>query len=220
MKAKHLVWRAAALALVVMMILSGCSTPATSTLVPTIDLQPTFDAVAAEAAKTVIAGLTQNAPTAAPVVPTATLAPSSTPLPTETALPTFTPVPPTATLRPWTATPAVAPTSSYNCTVTEQSPIFGADFDKNAPFDGNWTVKNTSSTTWSKDQVDFKYLSGTKFQDNTDGLDLKSDVAKDGTYKVVIDMTAPKTPGRYSATWAFVSGSNILCPVNVTIDVK
>lgn len=222
MKSNHLAWRIAALALAAIMILSGCSAPAAqSTLVPTIDLQPTLDAVAKEAAKTVVAGLTASAPTATPVVPTSTLAPSSTPIPSFTPPPTFTPAPPTATFIPWTATPAVTATSAV-CSITSASPAYGADFDKNAPFDGNWTVKNLTSTTWSKDSTDFKFISGTKFQDNKDltVLDFKSDVAKNETYNVIVDMTAPNTSGRYSATWAFVQGSNVLCYVSLTIDVK
>ncbi len=59
-----------------------------------------------------------------------------------------------------------------------------------------------------------------KFQVNVDALDLQSDVPVNGTYTVVVDMRAPGTAGRYSATWAFVSGSKTLCILPITIDVK
>lgn len=220
MYSKHILLRLAAILVVI--ALTGCSIPTTRpTLVPTIDLKPTFDAVAAEAVQTVVAQMTQNAPTPAP--PTDTPAPTATSAPTETPLPSFTPAPsltPTNTLIPWTNTPRATATYAYNCKINESLPDYGSDFPPNAPFDGKWKVTNTSDKTWSKDAVDFKYLSGTKFQDRVDALDLKNDVDKNESYTVIIDMTAPNNVGRYSATWGFVQGSTILCAVNVTIDVR
>lgn len=139
-------------------------------------------------------------------------------------MPSFTPAPPTLTptntLIPWTNTPRATATYAYNCTINEQGPAYGDDFPKNAPFDGSWTVTNTGSKVWEAGQVDFKYISGTKFQDNVSALDLANDVGKDKSYTVVIDMTAPAANGRYSTTWGFVEGGNILCLVGLTIDVK
>jgi hypothetical protein len=217
MSSKHLVLRIAA-ALAALIILVGCRAPVNLPVEPTADLKPTFDAVATESAQTVVADMTKNAPTATQVVPTE--APSSTPLPTDTVIPTFTSIPPTNTPIPWTATPRAVATIAYGCKVNAQLPKFGESFDKNSPFDGKWTVTNTAEKTWSKDQVDFKYISGTKFQEHVDALDLTSDVAKSNEYTVIIDMLAPKDSGRYSATWAFVQGSTILCPVYVTVNVK
>ncbi len=220
MSSKHFILRVAA-GLAVVFILAGCSFQVQQpTLVPTIDIQPTLDAVKQEAAQTVVAGITASAPTEAP---TSTLAPSATTAPSSTPLPSFTPVPTLAapTLAPWTNTPQATNTPiTYACTVNEQSPAFGDSFPVNAPFDGKWKVTNTSSDTWGKDAVDFKYISGTKFQEHVDLVDLTADVAHDGTYTVIIDMLAPKTAGRYSTTWAFVQGSKILCPVYLTIVVK
>ncbi len=221
MSSKHILSRLAAILVVI--VLTGCSFPTrANSAEPTVDLKPTFDAVAAEAVSTVVAQMTQNAPTAAPA--TATLAPTETPADTETPLPTFTPAPPTLTptrtLIPWTATPRATATYAYNCTINEQSPAFGDSFPKNAPFDGKWKVTNTGSTTWSRDSVDFKYIGGTKFQDHVDLLDLPNDVAEDQSVTVIIDMTAPNNLGRYSASWAFVQGNQILCLVGLTINVK
>ena len=225
MNSKHVILRAAAV-LAVIILLTGCGLPTRATLpAPTADLKPTFDAVAAEAVQTVVAQMTQNAPTAPPApADTATVAPTETPANTDTPVATFTPAPPTATATrtfvPWTNTPRATATYGYNCRIDKSSPGFGDDFPTNAPFDGRWKVTNRSSVTWGKDSVDFKYISGTKFQDDVDALDLTQDVDEDESYTVVIDMTAPNTAGRYSATWGFVQGGQILCAVNVTIDVK
>jgi hypothetical protein len=225
MNSKHVISRVIlrAAAVLALIVLSGCSLPLQATTVPpTQDLKPTFDAVAAEAVQTVVAQITQSVPTAAPA--TATIAPTNTPAFTDTPVPTFTPAPPTATptrtFVPWTNTPRATATYGYNCRITEQGPGYGDDFPARSPFDGRWKVKNTSDETWRASDVDFKYLSGTKFQDDVDTLDLGGDVDEDEEYTVIIDMTAPETAGRYSATWGFVQGGKILCAVNVTIDVK
>ncbi len=222
MLSKNTIFRLSTILIIIALVGCGLPTRATTAPAPTADLKPTFDAVAAEAVQTVVAQMTQNAPTAAPA--TNTPEPTYTAAPTETPLPSFTPAPPTLTptntLIPWTNTPAATSTPAYQCKIDEQGPGFGDDFLVNAPFDGRWKVTNTSSTTWKANETDFKYLSGTKFQDNVDALDLTADVAKDGSYTVIIDMTAPTTPGRYSATWGFVQGGSVVCLVGLTIDVK
>jgi hypothetical protein len=225
MSSKHLVVRVMVV-LAALITLVGCATPVKSPVEPTADMKPTFNAIATESAQTVVADLTKNAPTGTPVVlteaPANTIAPTDTAVPADTAVPTFTPVPPTdtPTLVVWTVTPRATATYGYYCTINLSQPAYGASFDKNAPFDGKWTVTNTADKTWSKGDVDFKYISGTKFQEHVDIVDLTSDVAKGSSYTVIIDMLAPGTAGRYSATWAFVQGGAILCPVYVTINVK
>lgn len=137
-------------------VLAGCSSP-TATVAPTagpttaattaptspaptaaatVDLQPTFNAKTQSAA-TVIANLTQNAPTAAPVIPatatpaaqpTATAAPSSTPLPRATTAPTAAATATTA-LKPWTLVPTQAP---YNCMAIDYSPKASVSYSPSA----------------------------------------------------------------------------------------
>jgi hypothetical protein len=217
------------------MLLPGCSFGNMPTIEPTIDTGPTFEVVKTESAKTVVAELTKSAgasldqPTATLVAITATEGPAdtATPAPTNTLaatpIPSFTPVTPTMT---FTRTlppppPAATPTPlNTGCTITSQSPAAGADFDKNGDFDGNWVVRNEASTTWSASSVDFKYISGTKFQTNVDSIDLPADVAKNGTINLIIDMRAPGVAGRYYTTWALVDGSTRLCTVSLTIDVN
>lgn len=211
-------------------LVSGCSFGSMPTAAPQVDTAPTFQAVQTEAAKTVVAELTQIAPTPTLVLPSTT---NTEPAPaTETAQPTMTntsapatvAVPPTATFTSAAPTATLRPVSTATpvntaCRIEDQSPVFGADLNRNADFDGVWKVKNTSKTIWSSSAVDIKYLSGTKFQTKVDILDLPSDVAVDGTYTVVLDMRAPDQTGRFSTTWAITQGSTALCTMSLTIDV-
>ena len=219
---KHLAYKALAV-LAIASILSGCGGVVAPEEVPTVDSQATFAVIQTQAVQTVVAGLTLNAPTATPVTPTNTPAPTDTPAPTATAtlaLPTNTPVPPTATFIPWTLTPSNTPTSSYKCTISEQSPAYGATFKPKDSFDGRWVVKNTSSDTWAAANTDIAYVSGTKFQENTDVVDLSADVAKDGSTTIIVDMVAPKDNGTYSTAWAVRSGSTTVCMLYLTIKVE
>jgi len=223
--------------LLIAAILAGCSlqfnvpTPTTAptiahnteenskpTTAPTEDVQPTLDMVKTQAAQTVVAELTLNAPTATPITPT------STATATVTLGPTNTPVPPTAkptaTFIPWTATPKYTATPlGYACVITEATPKSTDQIKVSTDFDGRWVVKNTGTITWLKSGVDFKYISGTKFQVLGDLFDMKSDVAPDASYTVIVDMKAPVDAGTYQTTWAIVQGSLTICTLNLTVTV-
>jgi hypothetical protein len=152
-----------------------------STTAPTVDIQPTLDMVKTQAAQTVVADLTLNAPTATPITPTSTATATATQGPTNTPVPPT--ARPTATLVPWTATPKYTATPlGYACSVTSTSPKSTDPIKVGTDFDGNWVVKNTGTVTWLKNAVDFKYISGTKFQTVGDLFDFKSDVAPDASY--------------------------------------
>lgn len=219
--------------LAIVSILAGC-TGAAPTAQPTEDpaaAQATIAAVQTQAAATVVAGITANAPEAtATSEPTATTEPTATsePQPTETiAQPTVTQAPPTPTWAPlFTNTPPGTVTatftttpSSYSCTITESSPEVGYDLAPGTDFDASWTAKNTGTNTWLGSEVDIKYVSGTKMHEGSDLRDLPGDVAKDSTFKFILDMIAPNEVGRYTSTWAMVQGSTTLCTFTVTIDV-
>ena len=244
-------------AIAILAVLSGC---ATATATPTaasnppantpqiVDQQATVAALGTQVAGTVIAGLTQNAPTpgttevptdttvpttaATTEVPTATTAPatstptlSPTPTATNTPAATNTPVPPTlaptATFIPWTATPSrTATLSTYNCTVTDVSPAATASQKTGADFDGRWVIKNTGSLAWNHTDVDIKYLSGTKFQvAGESAMDMKTDVAAGASVTVIVDMIAPADAGTFYASWALVQGSLNICNMNLTVVV-
>jgi len=215
--------------LAIVSFLAGCNqaTPAVPTIDP-VSIEVTKGVIQTQAAATVIAGLTLNAPTATQTsLPTATSEP-----PTATVPPTATEVPPTATIEPTativhptftlaptnTAAPSATP-SSFKCSITEQSPEFGLDVKPGSDFDAVWVVKNTGSDAWGANNVDFKYISGTKMHEGNDARDMGGDVAVDKTVKLILDMIAPKDKGRYTATWGLVSGPNTLCVFSVTVDV-
>jgi hypothetical protein len=215
---------------VIAAIIAGCSTPPTATLAPTaiteteptVNVQPTLNMVKTQAAQTVVANLTQNAPKATPITPTTTN--TSTPAVTATLALTNTPVPPTArptaTYIPWTATPIYTATSvAYSCSITEVSPKATDTIKVGVDFDGRWVVKNTGTQTWLKADVDIKYLSGTKFQTKGDLFDMMSDVVKDASYTVIVDMKAPADAGTYNASWALVLGGQSFCTMNLTVVV-
>lgn len=207
-------------------MLAGCAT-ATPTLAPTAmattDPQPTLNAMGTQAAKTVVADLTKNAPSATPVTPTATLAPSATTAPSATLAPTRPVIPtalPTATVSAVTITPLISSTpQAYSCTITEVTPKSTDKFAPRADFDGKWIVKNTGSQTWDAQAVDIVYSSGTKMQKKTDSQDLTADVAANASLTVIVDMTAPDAVGTYTTTWLIVRGSQTLCTLNLTVNV-
>ncbi len=214
------------LVMMVAALLAGCSTAAT-TVAPTqgsnSDQQATLDSLRTQVAQTVIANPTLVPPTETPVLETNTPTITSTPTSTITPLPTSTPLPPTFTPTrtpvPWTATPVYTATSTaYNCTITEVTPNSATTIKVGNDFDGRWVVKNTGTETWNHGDIDYKYISGTKFQvAGEDLLDMKSDVAHDASYTFIVDMVAPTTAGTYYATWAVVRSGMTVCTLPLTV---
>ena len=191
------------------------------TAAATVDLQPTFNAVKTQSAATVVANLTQNAPSATPVtpatatqpaLPTATLAPSSTPLPRATAT-----VAATAILTAWTLVPTQA---AYSCSVTDYSPKTTVSYSPGSNFDVQWTVKNTGTQRWLASETDFRYVDGEKMQKNGDIVDLKTDVAPNESYTVGIDMVAPSATGTYKITWQLTYGKISICTLGLSVVIK
>ncbi len=209
------------LAVMAVLILSACGIvpTATPTPSPTVDMKPTFDAIANQAVQTMIANLTLNAPTATPIPPTNTPAPTETNtpvLPTETPAPTSTP---TRVFIAWTHTPT--PTQpAYNCTVTGVSPSSSDTIKVDQDFDGKWTVKNSGLKTWSAENTDARYIEDTKFHTGGGIVDLASDVAPNGTYTIVIDMKAPSGDGKYTTKWGLYLEDGSVCTLSMTINVS
>lgn len=123
-----------------------------------------------------------------------------------------------------TVTPGPSPTSgtvvSGSCQILEVGPTYAAEFPPNATFDSRWKVKNISSSSWTVDTVDFKYLGGTKFYEGESIYDLKAQVDPNGTIDLILDSVAPSSVGLYSMSWGLVQGNTILCNMTVTIRVK
>lgn len=214
-------------------VLMGCTTQ-TVTVIPTtppqatIDPKPTFNAIQTQAAQTVIANLTKNAPSATPVKPTNTVAPSATSAPTNT--PTVAPtatlaatVAPTSTptlaVKLWTLTPTL---STYNCANLSQAPLKTDVMAPYADFDGVWVVQNTGSEIWNNTDLVILYLSGARLQKRADvnNVPFTVSVSHGEQYTVRVDMKAPAVPGVYNTLWAITKGSRAICNLSLTITVK
>jgi len=193
------------------------TTAASPTTAPTVDpqiLASTVSAAKTDAVATAYAQLTQAV--------TATPLPSDTPQATET--PTITPVTPTLTatrtLAPlWTAT-VLATQADYECSITSLAPKSGESITKGSDFDLAVTLKNTGTEKWSTDNIDFRYLSGSKFQKKVDAIDLPSNVDTGDSIDLVVDMTANTDTGTHDASWGLVNGSTTFCTVNISVKVK
>ena len=216
-------------------LLAGCGSPtatvaptaaptqAATTVAPTaaatVDLQPTFNAIKTQSAATVVAALTQNAPSATPVppatatqppLPTATPAPSNTPLPLATATAK-------AVLTAWTLVPTQA---AYSCVVTGYSPKTSVSYPPSSNFDVQWVVKNTGTNRWLASETDFRYVDGVKMQKTGDVMDLKTDVAPNASYTLGIDMVAPTSAGTYRITWQLTYGNISICTLALDVVIK
>lgn len=211
-----------------LIFISGCSLSSfgQAGLAPA-ELTTTYEVMVIDAMKTAIAEITQQAllnPSATntftPLPPTDTPVPSPTPI---TPTPTFTEVPPTYTPLPpiATTTPTVSPTrSDFNCQLVSSSPPLNQVYPPGGDFDGRWTFKNTGSEVWDKDKVDFLFISGTKFQEHVDKLDLSSSVNKGDSIEFIVDMLAPRSAGTYSATWGLKKDDIVFCSATIQIIVK
>jgi hypothetical protein len=200
---------------------TSAPTVALPTTAPTIDVAPTLSQAKTQAVQTFAANLTQNAPTAEPVQPTATSLPTATlpppptavPITPPTAVPTATSVARVSTLQP---TPTL---STYNCVVFYVSPAPGDLVKVDTNFTGMWRVENTGTETWTKDEFVIKYVYGTKFQTDGDVINLDRSVGPLGTYSVNISMKSPDLAGPYYSRWEFQKGNLTVCVLNMTLHV-
>jgi hypothetical protein len=105
------------------------------------------------------------------------------------------------------------------CTLVSVSPS-NQSFSKKADFDAVWVVKNNGTKTWDLKAVDYKYMSGTKMHKHFSAYDFNKTVKPGESIKITVDMTAPSSAGDYTANWAVVEGSTVICNLPVTIRVK
>lgn len=112
------------------------------------------------------------------------------------------------------------PVASGSCSLISMSPGLNATYSPNNELDMRWTVTNTSGSTWSRGQVDYIYISGTKMYTKNPTYDLSTDVPSGNSVDIIVDSKAPSSPGYYSTTWAIVQGSTRLCYLSNTIYVK
>ena len=192
------------------------------TLAPAPTPFPTFDpnSLGTFIAGTANAALTQTAlfitPSATPTfTPTPTKTPSDTPTPTATFI--FLIYSPTAS-----ATVGVSGSggnNDYACTVLAQAPADNSLVGAGSTFQTRWQVKNTGLTLWNSNDIDFRYKSGTKMHMKP-AYDLYKNVAAGDVADMLVDMTAPTTPGVYTTTWKMRAGKTEFCTLTLTVKVQ
>jgi len=217
--------------------LSGCTIPSANAEMPTVDadaVQKTVAAIQTQSVNAAYQQLTQSAlltPAATnTTIPTNTVEPSATPTNTEvppTSTSTNTPIVNTSTPIP-TLTKAVVivvPSSTptqgaYQCSVTSVNPTWNLKVDKGVDFDLKVTFKNIGTKMWDDGDVDFKYISGAKFQKRVDVADLTDDVDPGDKITMAVDMLANTDKGYQSATWALTRSGTEFCWVTIRINVQ
>src|SRR5512133_1825687 len=221
MKRKYLIALSVMLAL--SMLLSGCNLfgPAPTPTLDPLVMQATVDAAINQTMQAVSAIQTSTA--AALPVSTNTVAPTPEPLPTATLQPTWTAVPvviiPTNTFVPVVPTKTKTPTPApYACKLVSTSPAAGTKINVGTDFDGAWKVQNNGTHVWEVGYLDLKYISGTKMQTVADIFDVSTAVAVGGELNLIVDMKAPATAGKYTASWALIMEGVTLCTLPVSIE--
>lgn len=201
-------WRSALVVLAISsLILVGCS--------PAAPTEPTLspDAIYTAAAQTVEAEIA----TRAALNPTATMTftplPSPTmPLPTAAQPAAGTPAAPAApavtagagTVAA-TATLAVAAapgSSAAKYELVSQDPADHSEIAAGVGFDGSWVIKNTGTTTWTK-QYSLVFFIGERLNPGgkTNTYTFTQEVKPGETIKVAADMAAPTKAGEYYSWW-------------------
>jgi hypothetical protein len=205
--------------LILTLLASGCGVANTAAPAPTQDVALTLDAVRTQAVETAEADMASQA-TETMAAATPTLAPTATEIPTATELPTL----PPATLAPtFTSAPVVYATpvpADFDCSVSNTSPVYLAEFSPRGEMDGKWTVKNTGTKTWGSTDVDVMYVGGEKMYQYDSAYNLAKDVAPGESIDITVDMLAPAEAGTYRTTWGLVYGGSAFCTFNLTIKVK
>jgi drug/metabolite transporter superfamily protein YnfA len=206
--------------LAALVALVGCNLPLKTLRTPTPVSKSLTSTVAA--ARTQTAQAVNKKPTQTEaLVPSATLA-----SPTETTQPTvemsITESLPTATATVTvTQTPEASPTSgAFKCGITALYPGSGTELAKGSSFDFKVTFRNDGAETWKKAAVDFRYLSGPKFQKSTDVVKLPKDVAPGETVNLLVDMAATSAKGTQNINWALEHAGALFCYVGVSVIIK
>jgi hypothetical protein len=231
MNYKSMVYKILAVIMVIAFLV-GCSqklaasvpTTTPAVVAPTENVASTLEQIRTQAAQTVVAQMTQNAPSATPVSPTST-ATQIIPTVTMTSAPLLpTAAYPTATWIPWTITPAYSPTHVYSptpigyaCKLISHYPMSADTIKVNTPFTANWVVKNTGTLAWDQHAVDFVFVSGHKMKASANRYDLTATVAAGAKYTAKVDLIAPPTAGAYTATWALVQYDLTICTLDITV---
>lgn len=198
--------------MVLMLVLTAC-VPQAEPIPPTIDANQLFT----QAAMTVVAQLTQDAPPATQT-PAPTLTPAFTSTPLGGALPTL---PPLSTL-PSLATPARAALNiADKAMYITQSPSDNATVQAGKVFNITWRLRNTGTTTWNTNYTYRFFAARNKIPTSANGYNLTTSVPPNGEVDITVVATAPSTAGSYDTQWVLTNpeGTNFsyfTLDINVT----
>lgn len=152
-------------------------------------IQPQDDIIATLAQQTVQAYQTQIAPTATPIVPSATATP----------LPTLTPAA-TATVK---TVPTAIPRPCNRAVFVSETIPDGTKFYAGESFTKSWRLKNTGTCTWNSNYklvfVDGNQMSG------PNSVKLNDHVKPGESVDILVDLKAPTKPGTFTGYWRLQS---------------
>lgn len=140
----------------------------------------------------------------------ASLAPSDTPGPTLT----FTPTVPTRSPTPTATVP-----SELDCKLLWQSPGNYITYKRGTKFTVGWNVRNTGTSAWDPNSVEFTYLDGARLYDYP-VVQLDTTVAPKRTVILTVSMKAPRMATRSTTYWSLRRGDTFFCRLALTIYVK
>jgi hypothetical protein len=196
--------------LLISVVMAAC-TP-TATPAPTIDV----NALYTQAAVTMIAQLTQNAPTITPTVPaTNTPAPTIPPIGQLPTLPGILP-----TLPPLATSTSIASATGDKALYVTQSPADNTSVKTNQVFNIIWRLRNTGTRTWNN-QYTYRFYSATnKLPTAANGYNLTQTVAPNAEVELKVVATAPSSPGTYDTLWVITNPEGVnFAQFNLSINV-
>lgn len=196
---KRLLWVNALV--IIPMLLTACG-PAATPPPPTVDVNALFT----QAAVTMVAQLTANAPTLTP-----TLAATDTPVPTMTPLGGVLPtLPPLATLPPlFTPTASTGVNTADKAAFVTQSPADYETVTTGKVFNIIWRLRNVGTTTWNPNYVYRFYAAANKISTAANGYNLTANVPPNGEVDLKVTATAPGTPGTYDTQWVLTNPEGV-----------
>jgi hypothetical protein len=174
-----------------------------------VDVEPIYT----QAAQTMVARLTQEAPQVSP-----------TPVPTETSLPTPSPLPPTATETPTqTPTSTSIPTDTPMPTPTE-TPVTvfcdwaefvdditiedGTTFTPGVEFVKTWRLRNIGTCTWNS-EYELVFAAGDRM-DADAAVSLPGTILPGQSVDLSVQMEAPEEAGDYRGEWLLRNENGVL----------
>jgi hypothetical protein len=100
-----------------------------------------------------------------------------------------------------------------------QEPTDGRVFNAGTEFDGIWTFKNIGTSTWTTG-FEYRFAGGTNFAKERI-YTVRESVSPGETTRLVADMVAPSSAGRYVSNWELVNeNGDVFAVFYMVIDVR